>query len=608
MSKSKTAVVILFFLTASIMSLAFLVPTGSDKQEAAEYLSQGLILNALHYLDFTGWAADILAALVLLTLGWFVGGYVRPKAGLYKLWGALLTLVWVGVFYFLIDYTPNPHGFEFEAPWFWGMLTALCLLAYLTALHQGLAERFASFAARGSAVFAVAGLLAFLPPAITSAKKFSLHSSAEKRFANAPNVLLISIDTLRADHLSCYGYHKKLSPYIDAFAKGSSVFLNAIATSPWTLPSHVTILTGHLPSAVGVYTEENKLPSGLTTLAELLRENGYYTMSANGGGYIHPHYGFAQGFNIYGGIYRNIETEIELINSRAMQYIFDNKDKKFFFFYHTYQTHCPYYYHEDFSEPDAKRCTSGCKYQDGKCFCIAPPMIECHVAYEGEIGYMDYHIGQLFEFLKQQGLYDNTLIIFTSDHGETFVDDQRGITKHGFFLYDELLKVPLIIKLPHQALGGKVIDTQVSSLDIVPTILDVLGVDHRGYPGRSLLPVIRGEDGEPDKAIAEYYKRPISHHQEINTDKLALRRPDSKLIAHTKENFMELYDLVHDPKERASLLDNPSLDAYSLAAEMLLDLTAELQKSPPASAASAEHSPAITPELKEQLEALGYVK
>ncbi|HDH97289.1 MAG TPA: DUF4976 domain-containing protein [Proteobacteria bacterium] len=177
---------------------------------------------------------------------------------------------------------------------------------------------------------------------------------------------------------------------------------------------------------------------------------------------------------------------------------------------------------------------------------------------------------------------------------------------HGFLLYDELIKVPLIVKLSHQASAGNVVDAQVSSLDIVPTILDVLGIDHSGYPGRSLLPLIRGEDSEPCKAVSEYYRRPLSHHKDVNTNKLSIRLPDAKLIAHTQQEFLELYDLIADPRERRNLMESPSLEVYSRAADMLIALTSELKKSPPVST-SAEQ-PRVSPELEEQLRALGYVK
>ena len=606
---AKGSVLTLFFCAASVLALVFLVAVGADFGAAVEYLSQDLPLTALGYIDFGSWFAWFVCALVLMSASWFIGGAARGRKGLVRLWSFVAVLIWIGVCYFLFSYEPGGENFSAAAIGFWAALAVLCLLVFVAASLEGAADAVERAASGLFAATATIGIVFLIPPAVGGALKLRLKADVAKRMANAPNVLLISIDTLRADHLGCYGYPKDLTPNLDELAKESVVFLNAIAPSPWTLPSHAAMLTGFLPSAIGVYTEDNKVPDGVTTLAEILKENGYFTMSANGGGYLERIYGFAQGFDIYGRMMRNLSTEIELINKKAMQYMSRAQDRRFFFFYHTYQVHAPYYFHEGFSEPEARLCRSGCICKNGECFCKAPPAPECHIAYEGEIRYMDHHIGELLKFLKKQGLYDNTMIIFTSDHGEDFVQDARGITQHGFLLYDELIKVPLIIKFPRGEMGGTVVSAQVRLVDIVPTVLDYLGIDAGNLQGKSLMPLIRGEESGVRAAVAEYYKRPLAltYYPHLNNDKVAVRLPGAKLIVNVELGTIELYRLDDDPLERKNLFANPSREALELMADMLATLLNELQRIPKHPEEETK-APPMPEHLKEQLKALGYIQ
>ncbi|HDH96567.1 MAG TPA: hypothetical protein ENF73_02420 [Proteobacteria bacterium] len=282
--------------------------------------------------------------------------------------------------------------------------------------------------------------------------------------------------------------------------------------------------------------------------------------------------------------------------------------KRFFFFYHTYQVHHRYWLHEGFSEPEARECEYGR-------FGLPEPSKACHIAYEGEIAYMDHYIGDLFDFLRDRGLYDDMLIVFTSDHGEVFVEDSRGMTEHGYLLYDELIRVPLIVKFPKGRFRGTLVRDQVRIIDIVPTILDVLQIDGFEGDGTSLMPLIRGEGRGSLNAISEFYPFPkrYAYFPELNTPKLSFRRLDAKLIVDLGRWSVELYDLLSDPGERTNLLadrEAGAYGAYTVALGLFSALLDELERSHARALGMAGSGERVemTPELHDRLKALGYVQ
>jgi len=589
-----------FFCLASLLALVFMVGGGVGEQIANGYLRKRMYINALLCYSFTGWLVDLLAAFSLFVSGWLSGRYSRGRSSTLKALGASAVLIWAAVLYFFVDYNPHEGLLHPIRPGFWGLSILIAVVVFLCGLSSDGSNRLLAWADRWGVGFIVVGVAALIFPATVGAARF-----LQGRAPKGPNVLLISIDTLRADHLGCYGYHKRLTPNIDEFAKESVVFRNAIATSPWTLPSHVSMLTGHLSSLLGVRSDDDKLSPAVSTLAELLREQGYLTASFNGGGFVGASYGFDQGFDTFFSLYSDRPSskylnEIEAINKFTMRFLTNNKGKKSFIFYHTYQVHAPYLFHEGFSERGADECKDA--------YDLLP---ECHIAYEGEVEYMDSHVGKLFDFLKERGLYDDTLIILTADHGEDFVEDKRGMAEHGYLLYDELIKVPLIIRFPSGAFGGKAIGTQVSLVDVVPTVMDVLGIEG-GFGGESLMPIVRGTEEDDRPALAEYYprRRAAAHYPHLNYYKLSLRFSDRKLIVKSKQHGHELYDLAADPRETTNLLANPSIAVYSEALEMFARLSFELDRKRAGVAAigGRGEKAEMTPELHEQLKALGYVQ
>ena len=413
------------------------------------------------------------------------------------------------------------------------------------------------------------------------------------------NIILVSVDTLRPDHLGCYGYDKNTSPNIDLFCEDSVVFKTAIAQAPSTAPSHASIFTSLIPSSHGAFfSRKAPIAEDVPTIAELLKSTGFQTVSYNGGGQIVATFGFSRGFDLYQSYSEGDYTREFFVDrvKESIEWMEKNKERKFFLFLHSYEVHHPYSPAEEFLDDFAK------SYKGSLPRNVRGPLLRAinrgvvkanqedrdyvKALYDAEIRSMDKGFGELVEYLKSSGLYDNSLIIFTSDHGEEF-DEHGSIGWHSHTLYDELLKVPLMIKFPGSSFAGKKISDQVRGIDITPTILDVIEqpiLEH--FQGASLLPLVRGE-GKFDKfAVSQKdSRRPVPGS--------ALRTNEWKLINH------RLYDLENDPTEQNNVADdNPSI--YESFRNMLERLIARDRK-------EALDQFEIDPATLEQLRTLGYL-
>lgn len=409
----------------------------------------------------------------------------------------------------------------------------------------------------------------------------TLYSSTRK--PSKPNVLLISIDTLRADHLSCYEYHRQTSPSIDKLAQEGILFKNAFSQCSWTIPSHGSIFTSKLPHRHGGTIDTSPggtwhpLPPSNLTLAEFLRENGYITAAFTSGGYMITRNGLHQGFDLY---YNNSGPgwdpffNIERLVSRASNWLKRNRYTPFLLFFHTFEVHTPYI-RQHFTEGLERGRLSDTveHYRDLKYLKEATDAEKEYTIalYDGGIYHADRYIGMLLETLSQLGLSRNTIIILTSDHGEEFWEHypQRA-ANHGHSGYDELLHVPLIFVLPHTDVKGRRISDQVRSLDIFPTILSALSIkyDKRSIDGESLLPLIKGS---PQKELVAY-----SEDLHCGPERKVIRTKRYKYIyapdltqvreGHTGVDFYgkdvqflaplyqeELYDLEKDPSEKHNI-------------------------------------------------------
>jgi arylsulfatase A-like enzyme len=392
-----------------------------------------------------------------------------------------------------------------------------------------------------------------------------------------PNVILISIDTVRADHLGCYGYPLGTSPAMDALAAESALFLNARSHAPYTLSSHASILTGLLPTSHQVLQLDQSLDASAVTLADRFRAAGYLTAALVGGGQVSARYGLAKGFDVFDErAWVHKDNDLAGLHfGRVANWLKENRPSPFFLFVHTYQPHDPYDAPAPqgrmFLEADAPwrrgdlQLILGAGFQ-GLFMKMTPAETANLVGlYDGEIRYTDEAlIGPLVALLRETGLYDRSMIVLTSDHGEKF-DDHYGWV-HGHTLYDEETRVPLMIKYPASRHRGERIAQSVRSVDLAPTLLEEAGIayDASDVDGLSLRGLVEGRERE-GRPVLSYL--PAGFIDDI-PEKIALVRDGRKLILNKRyeagaytyfnpppppQDDVELFDLGADPGEKRNL-------------------------------------------------------
>jgi arylsulfatase A-like enzyme/Tfp pilus assembly protein PilF len=404
------------------------------------------------------------------------------------------------------------------------------------------------------------------------------------RGAERYNVLLISIDTCRADHLGCYGYEPIRTPNIDRLAEEGFLFKKATSEVPLTLPSHTCILTGLLPITNGVRDNGTfVLSDQFTTLAEMFSEEGYSTGAFVATFVLDSRFGLAQGFEAYSddmesGSQKSAflwpERRADAVNDTALKW-FDEVREPFFAFVHYYDPHDPY----DPPEPYATA------------YAESP--------YDGEIAYTDSMLGQLLETLKRNGEYDNTLIVLVSDHGEGLNEhDEPG---HGVLVYESTLHVVMIMKPPKgldlagKAEGSERIDYPVQLVDVYPTILDLVGIecDHE-VDGESLVPVMQG--GRIESRML-YFESLYAYFYFKWSQLRGIRHNNWKYILAPEE---ELYDLAADPHELVNLATSQP--------ERVAEMRGQLNRIAAREAEALETArQSLTQEEVRKLMALGYI-
>jgi len=419
-----------------------------------------------------------------------------------------------------------------------------------------------------------------------------------------PPVILISVDTLRADHLSCYGYSRLRTPHIDALERGGTLFAEISSQAPITLPSHVSLFTSTYPFANGIRENGQIVPPGAVTLATILNAHGYNTAAFIGGYFLDRRYGMAQGFQTYDSPFgtRVLKGALDLkrpasqVLEAAEHWLEQNSGHPFLLFVHLFDLHQPY------AAPAAYRARA--------------PASE----YDQELAYVDDSLGSFFEFLARKGLAQRALVVLFSDHGESLGD--HGESTHGYFIYRSTLHVPLIFHWPHATEtrnskfeNGK--STRVSRfefpvssfserveapaglIDVAPTVLSFLGFQApESFCGHSLLELAKGGISPP----RDVYSESSYAHDKFGWAALrSLRRGDYQYI---DAPHPELYDLKDDPAEQHDLLPGHTALAASYR-EHLAALVASYRSVPATPGASAI---AAAPGTAESLRSLGYLE
>jgi arylsulfatase A-like enzyme len=335
------------------------------------------------------------------------------------------------------------------------------------------------------------------------------------------NVILITISSLRADHVSCLGYARDTTPNFDAFAGENILFRNAFATSGWMMPAHGSIFTSLYPTLHGATHIDKSLGDEHFTLAEILADNGFYCVGFCCNPRLDREHGFAQGFNLYDdysvsvmleslafedkkSVDINTQRTNALINDAAIRWLQNNTHRPFFMFIHYYDNHWDYLPPPPNSQrydPDYDGPIDGTQIAREPLFSNPPSERDIqHIIalYDGEVRQTDNDLGDILNALEDTGLSDNSIIIIMGDHGEQFYE--HGHTSH-HGIYEELIHIPLAISIPGVRARSKTIDSLVSQVDILPTILDYLQITApEQYLGKSLRPLIEMRK----KSINEY--------------------------------------------------------------------------------------------------------
>ncbi len=416
-------------------------------------------------------------------------------------------------------------------------------------------------------------------------------------------VFLVVADTLRWDSLGVYNPESKATPEIDRFSRDAVVFKWAFSTSPWTLPSHASMLSGKYPYRISLDLYPRGIPPDVKLLPELLGRD-HRSFSVNGDIFLRASFGFFRGFYAYIENLRDpyIRESAKLLFKLSRDF---SPYKGDFYFLHTYQVHNDYrpefplalrFWKEVGRFPrDSKINLLGFLLLEGFSREWVPPAIkdEIRLIYDAGVYTFDYRFGEFLRWLKAKGLYEDSTIILTSDHGEEFQD--HGGWEHGHSLYNELIRVPLIVKFPHNRWAGHVETEPVSLVDIAPTVLEIVGLepppDMDGVP---LPKTITG--GVKGRRIFSYLGEPS--YKVVRGMVAVIDWPWKLIMKNGKRKEFELFDLKEDPLERKNLLKNHP-EVFQRLAPLLREIPFLGRFS---------HKRNLSPDLLKKLRSLGYVR
>ncbi len=445
----------------------------------------------------------------------------------------------------------------------------------------------------------------------------------ERRADTQPDILLISIDTLRADRMSMYGHSRQTTPNLDRLAARSVRFDRPVAQSPWTLPSVASYLTSRYPRSLGIhFAVRHSIPPAMPTLTELLRDEGYDTACVFANSVMERDLGFERGFSSF-AFGEKAEFRAEETTDRAIAWLDERRHRRMFLYAHYMDPHSPY-------QPPGEAWRTNPFYDESDI--EVPPVNNSDLfygretatpertalllrMYDAEIRYTDEHIGRLLDRLEADGRLDDMLVIVTSDHGEEFND--HGSWNHAITLYDEMLRVPLFVKFPRDAGAGAVVETSTPLLDIMPTILEAAGISYghlelEGHP-------LRAEPTAPSSDRLLYAETDVHGplRTGIITDRWKLIRFEREhgywnerdvLFSFLSEHhpLIALFDREADPAERHNLADQHP-DVVEALSERIRDFRHTAAAAAPPLEEVEDGAPRATEERLRKLRALGYL-
>jgi len=515
----------------------------------------------------------VVGALLAMVVGWLLSLRRRPAA----VGGALAALVVVAIAVHLVCYATTVH---LPKSWTvrilvrnsaWVLLRDGTWISLVTLAAAGgcalLLARLRSgprwAVSAGTAATAAAVVLALVPAGSASSAAVEREPAGVHPSTPPPrveNVVLISIDSLRADHLGCYGNEHDTSPAIDRVARDGVRFANAMSATSWTLPSHMSLLTGRYLLSHGVISQTDQLPTGVPTLAEMLRRDGFSTGGVVSALWLRPQYGFGRGFDYYDDSsvegkawYEELTLEpAPNVTNHAVEWLRQQHGRRFFLFVHFWDVHYDYTPpapYDKMFDPDYQGSVTGANFMHSKAIRRGMPQRDLqHVLalYDGEVRWVDDHVAKILAALDEIGVSDRTAVIVTADHGDEFFE--HGGKGHQRTLYREVVHVPLIMRVPGIE-PGRVVQDPVSLVDVMPTVLDLTGAHTPpGIDGASLTPALVAGTARDRGAIYGWLCNP-----ERKTDCEAMRESPTDTLIHVfQPPRVELYG-AKDPAQRTNL-------------------------------------------------------
>lgn len=577
-------------------------------KHAHHYLALDELTGSLNRVLYILTVLGILAATVLTGLRYSSRNVLQL---------AVLSAAVVG-FYFLID-TLDLH---YRADLVWNEMSlfekAGVILLLLLIVDLTVGKKWSGLFLEGVAWRAVAAVLAV--SALLNVASWLWFNRLQKNLSDRPNVLILVVDALRADHVGCLGYERNTTPFIDSLAADGVLFTQAVSNSNATRSTVPSIFTLVYPSVHGILGRDGPVLSPrFVTLAEILKNQGYATQAYMPNGPLRRVFNFDQGFDIYDdrimgfGKLERYDSALP-INESILSWIDGHGNKRFFMYVHYVEPHSPYHpppaYDKMFYGTDAANHVrtiedkelERLKRSSGKTFPLEINDLNFYLAqYDAEIRYADDQIKHLLDNLQQRGLLENTAIFLTADHGEAFLE--HGHWMHATSpLYEEVIHVPLIAKLPGSERKGLRFDGPVHTFDISATILDLLDLTPDfTVQAKSLLPIINGEvERQWEYTFVESLNERVLRNREW---KFIIRGPLRRGRKALKTR-QELYNLLEDPSESNNLVRQEPEKAKELRAKLLAvaQLNSRLSKG------NVVETKTLDKETIDQLRSLGYLQ